>query len=251
VYCGAGFSSKWATELDIKFDQVPQHRLQQMKQDIFERAEQLKHVYMAGGEPLLMKENLELLKELNPDVNLRINTNLSKVDTGVFDAICQFKNVHWTVSVETIEAEFEYIRFGGRWVDFLDNLNTIRQLDHKISFNMLHLVLNHLSIFDCIDYLKYLGFHNNSFVAGPLLTPKYLNILNLPEAAIDEVRTALKLRLGQKPGYLLENSYQNMLAYLDQPFDKDLSNTFKQIEIMDQRRGLDSKKIFKDLYRYE
>ena len=57
VYCGAGFSSKWATELDIKFDQVPQHRLQQMKQYIFERAEQLKHVYMAGGEPLLMKEN--------------------------------------------------------------------------------------------------------------------------------------------------------------------------------------------------
>jgi MoaA/NifB/PqqE/SkfB family radical SAM enzyme len=61
VYCGPEFSSKWATELDIKFDEVPQHRLQQMKQYIFDRADQLKHVYMAGGEPLLIKENLELL----------------------------------------------------------------------------------------------------------------------------------------------------------------------------------------------
>jgi len=251
VYCSPQFSSKWAAELKV-IQQVPTEQQQEtFKQYIFDRAKNLKHVYMAGGEPLLMKENLELLDRLDPNVNLRINTNLSKVDTQVFDRICQFKNVHWTISIESCSNEFEYIRHGGAWQDFVDNLMIIQKLDHKISFNMLHLVLNHLSIFDCIDYLKYIGFHNNSFVAGPLLTPKHLNILNLPETAINEVRTALKLRLSQKPGYLLENSYQNMLAYLDQPFDKNLSNTFKQLEIMDQRRGLDSKKIFKDLYRYE
>jgi molybdenum cofactor biosynthesis enzyme MoaA len=163
VYCGPEFSSKWASEQGVVINTPEDQRRQAFKEYIFERAGQLKHVYLAGGEPLLMKENLELLQELNPDVNLRINTNLSKVDTGVFDAVCRFKNVHWTVSVETTEDEFEYIRFGGRWQDFLDNLNTIRKLDHKISFNMLWFLLNHTTVFGCVDYLKDLGFHNNSF----------------------------------------------------------------------------------------
>ena len=123
VYCSPEFSSRWADELSKKISQPTEQQQKDFGDYIYQHARNLKHVYLAGGEPLLMKENLKLLRELNPDVNLRINTNLSKVDTGVFDAVCQFKNVHWTVSAETIEAEFEYIRFGGKWTDFLDNLN--------------------------------------------------------------------------------------------------------------------------------
>jgi hypothetical protein len=183
-----------------------------------------------------MKENLELLQELNPDVNLRINTNLSKVDTGVFDAVCQFKNVHWTVSVETIEQEFEYIRFGGRWSDFLDNLNTIRQLDHKISFNMLWFLLNYDTVFECVDYLKGLGFHNNSFIIGALLTPDYLNIRHLPENVLHLLELKLQSKIDENPGYLLEDSYRNMLHYITQPIEKNLTNSFDQLAVMDQRR---------------
>jgi hypothetical protein len=196
-----------------------------------------------------MKENVQLHKELNPEVNLRINTNLSKVDTGVFDAVCGFKNVHWTVSVETREEEFEYIRFGGRWSDFLDNLNTIRKLDHKISFNMLWFLLNYDSVFDCVDYLKGLGFHNNSFVIGALLTPEYLNIRHLPENMLNLLKVKLESEINKRPGYLLEDSYRNMLHYIEQPFETDLAGSFEQLAIMDQRRGVDSSKIFTELYK--
>jgi MoaA/NifB/PqqE/SkfB family radical SAM enzyme len=188
-------------------------QLANFREYIYQHAKNLKHVYLAGGEPLLMKENLELLKELNPDVNLRINTNLSKVNTGVFDAVCGFKNVHWTVSVETMEEEFEYIRFGGRWLDFLNNLNTIRQLDHKISFNMLWFLLNYDTVFGCVDYLKGLGFHNNSFVIGALLTPDYLNIRHLPDNVLNLLKNKLESKINNQPGYLLEDSYKNMLHY--------------------------------------
>jgi hypothetical protein len=197
-----------------------------------------------------MKENLELLDLLNPDVNLRINTNLSKVDTQVFDRICKFKNVHWIVSVESIEAEYEYIRYGGNWNDFLDNLITIKKLDHKISFNMLHFLLNYKSVFGCVDYLKSMGFHNNSFIIGPLLTPDYLNIRHLPDCALVEVNDILTKRIGEQPGYLLEDSYRNMLAYIQQPIEKNLNSSFEQIAEVDQRRGLDSSQIFQELYGY-
>lgn len=251
VYCSEKFSSKWADELNIKIETPADKQLSDFREYIYKHAKQLKHVYLAGGEPLLMKENLELLKELNPDVNLRINTNLSKVDTGVFDAICKFKNVHWTVSVETIEEEFEYIRFGGKWNDFLDNLTIIKQLNHKISFNMLWFLLNYNSVFGCVDYLKRLGFHNNSFIIGALLGPDYLTLRHLPENVLHLLKLKLQNEISKKPGYLLEDSYNNMLHYIKTPIEKKLDESFKKLAIMDQRRGLDSSKIFTELYTFK
>jgi MoaA/NifB/PqqE/SkfB family radical SAM enzyme len=250
TYCNPRFSSRWAEELGAEQSVPTEEQRSKFKEYVLRHAPTLKHVYMAGGEPLLMKENLELLDLLNPNVNLRINTNLSKVDTRVFDRICEFKNVHWTISVETVEEEYEYIRYGGNWQDFLDNLNKIKKLDHKISFNMLHFLLNYKSVFNCVDFLKVQGFHNNSFIIGPLLTPEYLNIRHLPDAVLDTVSAELENRINAKPGFLLENSYVNMLNYIKQPMIKNLANSFAQIGIIDQRRGLDSSKIFQELYGY-
>ena len=251
VYCGPMFSSKWASELKVVQHGPTTEQIDQFKQYVFEHAAQLKHVYLAGGEPLLMKENLELLmllKKVNPSVNLRINTNLSKVDTRVFDLVCGFENVHWTVSVETVEQEFEYIRYGSSWTDFQENLTTIKMLDHKISFNMLHFLLNYQSIFDCVDYLKTLGFHNNSFIIGALLDPEYLNVRHLPDHVLHLLKHTLEQKINQQPKYLLEQSYRNMLSYLNQPFEKNLAGAIEKLQVLDQRRGLNSKTIFQNLY---
>jgi len=252
IYCGPDFSSKWAAELNEYLDTPTAIQKQQFKNYIFDNAHKLKHVYLAGGEPLLMKENeelLDLLKSTNPGVNLRINTNLSKVDTRVFDKICEFENVHWTVSIETIEEEFEYIRHGGRWLDFLDNLDTIRKLDHRISFNMLHFLLNYQSVFGCVDFLKSMGFHNNSYIIGALTDPLYLNIRHLPDIVLQSLGSTLQNKINQHPGYLLEDSYRNMLAYLTIPFEKNLKQSFVDLSVLDQRRGLNSQDIFKELYK--
>ena len=149
-----------------------------------------------------------------------------------------------------MESEYYYIRHGGNWNDFLDNLKVIRQLGHKISFNMLHFILNYRSIFNCIDYLKTLGFHNNSFVIGALLEPNYLNIRHLPDDMLNCVKEILKSKINEQPGFLLENSYRNVLEYINQPIKKNLDESLNQLKILDQRRGLDSTKIFKELYNH-
>lgn len=249
VYCTSVFSSRWAEELSVITNVPSDSQKEQFKNYILQHAHNLKHVYLAGGEPLLMKENLELLAKLNPDVHLRINTNLSKVDTSVFEMVCNFKNVHWTVSVEAMEKEYEYIRYGGNWNEFLTNLSTIQQLGHKISFNMLWLILNYNSIFDCVEYFKALGFHNNSFVIGALLTPEYLNIRHLPDNVLEALKVKLQSKIAESPGYLLEDSLRNMLHYIQIPMEKNLKDSFRQLNILDQRRGLDSSKVFEDLYK--
>jgi sulfatase maturation enzyme AslB (radical SAM superfamily) len=249
VYCSPEFSSRWAEEIGIKPIVPTDDQKEQFKNYILQNAHKLKHVYLAGGEPLLMKENLELLEKLNPGVNLRINTNLSKIDTRVFETVCKFKNVHWTVSVETTGDEYEYIRYGGKWDEFLANLTIIQQLDHKVSFNMLWFILNYDSVFNCVDYFKSLGFHNNSFIIGALLMPEYLNIRNLPDSTLDNLKVKLQGKIAESPGYLLEDSLRNMLHYIQIPMKKNLEDSFKQLNILDQRRGIDSSKVFKNLYK--
>ena len=251
VYCSAGYSSKWASELGKKIP-YNQKLIDQIKNYVFANVKKLTNVYLAGGEPLLMKQNqefLELLYKENPDVTLRVNTNLSKTNTKIFDQLCQFKNVHWTVSMETIEKEYEYVRHHGNWQDFINNLNIIKKLPHRISFNMLYFILNYKSIFNCVEYLQKQGFHNNSFVIGPLFTPLYLNILNLPKHIVNELIDILKNRIDEKPGFLLENSYQNLLQYLTETeFYANIDNTQKELKKMDQRRNINSSKVFPKLY---
>tara|TARA_A100001391_G_scaffold106317_1_gene71215 strand:+ start:43769 stop:44917 length:1149 start_codon:yes stop_codon:yes gene_type:complete len=252
VYCHPDYSSKWATELNKKIPH-DQEQIQQVKEYVFKNVKNLKNVYLAGGEPMLMKPNqefLELLYKENPNVNLRINTNLSKTNTRIFEQLCKFENVHWTVSIETIEEEYEYVRYHGDWTAFLENLKVIKKLPHKISFNMLYFILNYRSLFGCVNYLQNLGFHNNSFVIGPLFTPPHLNILNLPKQILNQLRELLKEKINEKPGFLLENSYQNLLQYLTETkFYANIDVTKRELEKMDRRRNLDSKKVFPKLYQ--
>lgn len=251
VYCGPEFSSKWAKELNLKIEKPSSQKINDLKNYIYENIENLTNVYLAGGEPLLMKENEEfllLLLKKNPNVTVRVNTNLSKTQTKVFNLLTQFKNVHWTISVESIEKEFEYIRHGGKWLDFLENLSIISKLEHKISFNMLWFMLNYKSLFTTIDYLKNLGFHNNSFVIGPILKPLHLNIRNLSNTTKQELTHILKSRIMEKPGYLLEDSYKNLLHYINTPFDNNIKLFYEKINELDQRRGTNFISTFPELY---
>jgi len=252
VYCGPEYSSKWAKEMGVKVKSDVEAK-QEVKNFVFENIGGLENVYLAGGEPMLMKENyelLKLLKEKNPDCNIRVNTNLSTTETGIFELLCSFKNIHWTVSVETIEEEYEYVRHHGSWKDFVTNLEIIRKLDHKISFNMLHFILNYDSIFDCVDYLKGKEFHDNSFIIGPLYTPERYNLLNLPKHMIDSVKEKLKNRLQGNPQGYLKNSYENLLYYFSNtPWEKNISLFLEATKTQDNRRNVNSRKVFTKLYK--
>jgi sulfatase maturation enzyme AslB (radical SAM superfamily) len=209
-------------------------------------------VYLAGGEPLLIKENITLLNklyELKPDIEIRINTNLSIINNTVYNLIKKFKNVHWTISVDSIGEEFEYVRYGGSWSKFVKNLHQLRQDFEKINFNSCWFVLNGSSILDCIDYLQNLGFHENTFIVNPIEDPVEWHISNLPAEVIEDIKIKIKKKLTTtNPKYSLYNSLNLMLNYTNVPFDKNIEATFTVLRGIDQRRKLDSSKIFKELY---
>jgi len=249
VYCGPELSSTWAKELGVEV-KVDEQQLDKTKQYVLDNAPNLKNIYLAGGEPLLMKENSELLDKLDPSCTIRINTNLSNIKGPVFERASKFKNVHWTVSVETMGTEFEYIRYGANWETFLENLNVIKKLDHKISFNMLWFVLNPYSVFDIVDYFITSGYSENAFIIGPLTGPEIFDVRNFSDHTIADLKQVLGSRIqGADRRYLLHNSYVNMLKHLDEKFEKQSSKTIQSLEELDKRRGLNYKNVF-DIDKY-
>ena len=197
-----------------------------------------------------MKENSELLDRLDPNCTVRINTNLTNIKGPVFKRASKFKNVHWTVSFETLDAEFEYIRYGANWKTFLENLDALKQLDHIISFNMLWFVLNPYSIFDCVDYLIQLGYQENSFIIGPVTGPSQLDVRNLSDETLDDLKIELRKHIQSTDSrYLLNNSYSNMLEHLELPFTKNQNKTLQFLEELDKRRGQNYKNVF-DIDKY-
>ena len=254
VYCGPDLSSSWANELNL-----PQHindtALQQSLDYIYSNLDATEHIYLAGGEPLLIKENLVLLKriyELKPEIEIRINTNLSIINNEIYNLLKTFKNVHWTVSVDGVDDEFEYVRYGGSWTQFITNLQQLKLDFEKINFNSTWCILTAHGVLDCIDFLQNLGFHENTFIVNPLDMPREWHVGNLPESSLMVLRDRIKSKLVlADPKYSLYNSLTLMLNYISTPNEKNIKATFDELTKIDTRRKLDSSKIFTELYKFK
>jgi radical SAM protein with 4Fe4S-binding SPASM domain len=254
IYCGPDLSSSWANELNM-----PQHindeALQNSLDYIYNNLDTVDHIYLAGGEPLLIKENLILLKkikEINPNIEIRINTNLSIINNEIYNLLKTFKNVHWTVSVDGVGAEFEYVRYGGLWDQFITNLQQLKQDFEKINFNSTWCILTAHGVLDCIDFLQNLGFHENTFIVNPLDNPRYWHVGNLPEILLVQLRDKIMSKLNSSNSkYSLYNSLTLMLNYISTPIEKNIKETFDELTKIDSRRKLDSSKIFTELYKFK
>jgi organic radical activating enzyme len=52
------FSSKWSEELKVRSNVPSPQQLEEFTSYLYANAYKFEHVYLAGGEPLLMKQNL-------------------------------------------------------------------------------------------------------------------------------------------------------------------------------------------------
>jgi len=251
VYCGPGLSSRWAVELnDTK--RMTKQAMSDSIEYVYDHIDTVKTLYLCGGEPMMMKENVKLVKiiaETRPELDIRINTNLSNLKNPVYELIKDLPNIHWILSAEASEDRFEYIRYPLSWTNFINNFEVIKKLPHKISMNMSWNILNSFGIFEFIDLMIENGLHENAFVINPVLDPKYYNILNLPQEVINVIKNEATKRHGRlHDPFMLKYSYEAIIKHCNEPIMHKQQELKQQLEILDARRSLDSKKVFPELY---
>jgi len=256
IYCNSELSSSWAQELG-HVHRINNTQLHSIQEYVIENVKDLEYVYLAGGEPLLIKENEAILEQLykeNPNCQLRVNTNLSTINNRIFELITKFDRVHWIVSGEGINDQYNYVRYGGVWSEFYNNLKELKKLTnrHTITFNSVYCALTTQSIFDFVDEIGKLKFDINTICplyynngAGGPLDPR-----NLPSNVIEHDKATIELKLTQLPSGYFASSLQEILNTLNMPYNNDsFTNLFDTIKELDTRRNIDSKKIFPTIYQ--
>jgi MoaA/NifB/PqqE/SkfB family radical SAM enzyme len=259
VYCSSDLSSTWAAELG-EMANMDKGLMATTLDYILDNINTVNNVYLAGGEPLLMKENeiiLEHLLKVNPNCQIKVNTNLSITKNNrIFEALQKFKNVWWIVSVDDIEERYNYIRYPGNWDNFLNNLMFLKNnkiKGHKIVFNMVYCALNAKTIFSAIDYMVSLGFPKHDFainyIDGGTNNGRYpFDPRHLPKKYIQEVIEVIDNYPPDTTWEMFNTKLKLIKNYLNTSISGHRLTLFEALEEFDKRRGLDSRKVFPDIY---
>lgn len=100
------------------------------------------YVNLAGGEPLLVRQLLEIAKQIqtNNKCKIGMNTSLYTEDQRLIDLILSIDNLDVRLSVEGIGKHNDYVRYGSKWDVIYKNLKQLK----SVSCNH---TLQHTSIF--------------------------------------------------------------------------------------------------------
>ncbi len=154
---------------------------------------ELRSIYFAGGEPLMIRRHYELLeicveKGFSKNLTLEYNTNLTILPQKVLDLWSQFREVKIGVSIDGVGALNDYIRHPSRWPTFERNLDKLDRAEGNFSLWLAPTVMVY-NILDLPNLMiwklrkNFKRINNNPdclfFSAHPLHRPQFLNIQSL------------------------------------------------------------------------
>lgn len=202
TYCNSMNSSTWA---QLKSAEKIHPRLfREQTEPLFQflnfNKDLLKRVSLVGGEPLLLNENLDLLELIPESVGVEVITNLNVnlSSNKIYQQLIKRENVHWYVSMETVGAQFEFVRRRASWEVQTHNLTKLSQEVHstcQIKLQSQYCVYSALNLRELYNWSKSISNVEVNLVAG-LSWPVVLDIFLFPnefkQQAQAEINNILK-----------------------------------------------------------
>ena len=149
---------------------------------------QIKILYFAGGEPMLLKSHEQMLSfcidaGVSGNISLRYDSNGTYLLEHLLEMWKYFKNVHFNFSIDGVGARNDYIRAGSNWdnietsLDLLDNLDIDIHLTAQCAVG----VLNSWYIPELYDWFISKNFKRASmFALNEILSPNCLSAQIIP-----------------------------------------------------------------------
>jgi MoaA/NifB/PqqE/SkfB family radical SAM enzyme len=287
VMCSPHDSSAWIKEWKIQY---PKYKTIELKQDqqwdidfdytwyqkgVFlesmrSQAHNIKELYFAGGEPLLIPEHYKILEFMIESgaasgCILRYNSNGLELPEKLFELWKHFKQVKFNFSVDAVGARNDYIRYPSKWADVVANLKRLDDTPDNIVVNIACAVqlLNVLYVPELVHWKNSMNFKKINlppYGAGLIGThlvylPSYLNVRVLPKHLKDKVSESVDYfcHRQMRNQEFVNNPYglkrwQGLVQYMNQADWSDkLPTLLDYLEVTDQQRGTNFRTIFPDL----
>jgi hypothetical protein len=229
----------------------------------------IKELYFAGGEPLLIPEHykiLEFMVETNNAKNciLRYNSNGLDISDRLFNLWHHFKEVRFNLSIDAVGDKNDYIRYPSKWDELTAVANKLDNTEDHIIVNIACAVqlLNIMYIDDLVKWKldqKFKKINLAPFGGGligmHLVTyPNYLNIKVLPLDLKILAKNRIENFLSSYNVDEFNNSiygrqrWEGMLKYMmSEDHSNKLDISVEYLESCDKTRGTNFREIFKEL----
>jgi MoaA/NifB/PqqE/SkfB family radical SAM enzyme len=249
--------------------------------EIFEQIPNLKQVYFAGGEPLMIKEHKMFLEEIirrgySDKIVVRYNSNGLLLDEDIINLWSNFKKVKFAVSIDDIGDRNYYIRYPSDWDTIEKNLHRLDNTPNNIQVSIATAIqilniktLPELAKWKITQNFKKINFENvyegvqaggGIFNMHLVYIPTFLSCKLLPEEDKQEVRkiygefaTWLYENYRQDENFWKINPYgwkrwQAILNFMDSENQSYMLSDFSEyIKNLDQIRGTDFSQTFPKL----
>jgi radical SAM protein with 4Fe4S-binding SPASM domain len=249
VTCWARQSSAIAQELKIPIQNVSVDQADLMVDWIVQNQHNLREIYLSGGEPTLIKHNLRLLEQLAPrsDLLLRVNTNMTfDRNNRVIQQLLRFPSVLITASADATHDQFEYIRQGATWRQFVENLDWLTQTHFQWRINSVFFVASAQRLLHTQNFFRQQYGFTDFTINQCGMEQHSLMARNLPDLVKQHTRNQFLQEIESRSADRnLVGQLENCIAELAQPANAvDYREYFDSI---DQRRGTLWRNAFPEL----
>ena len=287
VMCSPHDSSAWIKEWKIQYPKYKTIELQKDQQwdidfdytwyqkgvflqSMRAQAHNIKELYFAGGEPLLIPEHYKILEFMIETgaaslCVVRYNSNGLELPEKLFELWNHFKQVKFNFSVDAVGARNDYIRYPSKWDNVVTNLKRLDDTPNNIVVNIACAVqlLNVMYVPELVQWKNSMNFKKINlppYGAGLIGThlvylPSYLNVRVLPKHVKDKVSANIDYFCHRQTRNqeFVNNPYglkrwQGLVQYMNQADWSDkIPTLLDYLEVTDQQRGTDFRTIFPDL----
>ncbi len=287
VMCSPHDSSSWIKDWKIQY---PKYQTIELKQDqdwdrsfdytwyqkgsfldtMKDQSHQIKELYFAGGEPLLIPEHykiLEFMVESGAAKNciLRYNSNGVELPSRLFKLWNHFKSVKFNFSIDAVGLKNNYIRYPSEWNSIVQNLHVLDTTPDNVTVNIAAAVqlLNVCYLSELAEWKLAKGFKKINLIpygGGIIGThlvyfPGYLNVRVLPASLkelakkrIDEFIQSQSNNVDFVNHTFGKQRWEGIINYMmAEDWSHKLPSTIEYLEQCDLVRGTDFRSIFPDL----
>jgi hypothetical protein len=256
----------WKHKSTINLDNFEWYKRQEFLEDFYESCSNMRLMIFAGGEPLLIKEHKEMIKEMVKrghagNIQVNYHTNATIYDPELMELWKHFKKVELFLSIDGIDKVTEYVRYPSNFSVIENNLrmyddNAPDNMSFKVLYTVQALNIFYLPEFaDWLDSQNYKKIivrkkHETIFHTGVLWGPNYLSTKILPKHVKEVITKKLTDYVELKKDVLNVWNFSEMVNLMNSEDNSSLMKEFDEyLTKIDLYRNLNHKKTFDELFK--
>lgn len=209
-------------------------------------------LYVTGGEPTLVENNIKFLKKLvnegkSKNIILKINSNMTNINKDFYELLDHFKSVIFFASVDGFKEIQEYLRYPSKWETIDQNIRKLLNLSSVVIRPSPVIQIGNINkIVELFEYFESFNRQANKklIMIDPIVLefPEYFSIRYLPKdfklECYDRIENWVKTRCEFQDSYFKEKlKYIRALCQSDD-YDKDRLQKFREFNtILDEHRN--------------